>query len=160
VRPFLLTLAVATVTVPLVLSSSASGASAGGALAVNAVSVHDGMTEQLQLHAQITDAATCDAKGTATYSNSESGSYEGTVVAMTIFGARALAVIRTDVATGVFANPSFPFALVQLTDGGLPRGGGDTMSGNTILDRWDNDFCFELGPATFFPLSSGNIMIR
>lgn len=158
-------LVVATATVPLALSSSASGASAGGALAIKATSFHDVGTvneqlEQLSLNARITDAATCDATGTATYSNSRFGEYEGTVVAMTFFGARAVAVISIDVATGAFANPLFPFALAQFTDSGLPRGEGDTMSGAYIMDRWDFDYCIEIGPATFFPLSSGNIMIR
>lgn len=130
----------------------------GGALAVKATSFHDGLFEELQLNARVTDAAICTATGTATYSHTVFGSYEGTVVGMTFFGSRARAVIRIDVGTGVFANPSFPFAIVHITDGGPPHG-EDTMSGNTILDRFI-PHCFEIGPATFFPLSSGNIIIR
>jgi hypothetical protein len=81
------------------------------------------------------------------------------VVGMTFFGSRALVVISIDVGTGVFANPSFPFAILHVTDGGPPDGGGDTMSGDTILGEFIPS-CFEIGPATFSPLSSGNIIIR
>lgn len=105
------------------------------------------------------DTATCAATGAATYSNTVFGSYEGTVVGMTFFGSRALVVISIDVGTGVFANPAFPFAILQITDGGPPEGGGDTMAGDTILGEFIPS-CFEIGPATFFPLSSGNIIIR
>jgi hypothetical protein len=33
------------------------------------------------------------------------------------------------------------------------------MSGNSILGEFIPS-CFEIGPATFFPLSGGNIIIR
>lgn len=158
-RPCLFAVALTTVAVALALSSSAFGTSPGIAVAAHATSFHDGLVEELQLHARVTDTATCAAAGIATYSNTVFGSYEGTVVGMTFFGSRTLVVIRIDMGTGVFANPSFPFAILHITDGGPPEGGGDTMSGNTILGEFIPS-CFEIGPATFFSLSSGNIIIR